>query len=83
MRPAESSGSSALIIRKRSISSASPPAVGNTRTGCPTVPQRARVDSQLSLDENQRFFSNMAGGLSLVVPRKRRKIGRLGETAAF
>ena len=35
MRPAASSGSSARIMRKRSISPASPPAVGNMRTGWP------------------------------------------------
>ena len=42
IRPASISGQSASTRWKRSISSASPPAVGNTSTGCPQWPQRTR-----------------------------------------
>src|SRR5678815_1008019 len=41
-------------MRKRSISSASPPAVGNTMTGWPNEPQRHSVTSRSSRSLRQR-----------------------------
>src|SRR5680860_617084 len=59
-RPASSSPAQASTRWLRSISSASPPAVGNTSTGMPKWPHRATVNSCCSLSENQRsmvFFT--------------------------
>src|SRR6516165_6471724 len=50
-RPSASNGPHASIRPNRSISSASPPAEGNTSTGRPNVPHRATVISVLTRSE--------------------------------
>src|SRR5215468_4416283 len=53
-RPSASSGPHASIRPNRSISSASPPADGNTSTGRPNVPHRTTVISVLTRSEYHR-----------------------------
>src|SRR5215471_6533321 len=54
IRPSASNGPQAPTRPNRSISSASPPAEGNTSTGWPNVPHRATVMSWLRRLENHR-----------------------------
>src|SRR5262252_11090343 len=54
IRPSASSGPHALTRPCRSISSASPPADGNTSTGRPNVPHRTTVISVLTRSEYHR-----------------------------
>src|SRR5262245_46264143 len=68
MRPASSSGASTFIMRKRSLSSASPPAVGKRSTGCPACPQRhARISCPIR-GEYQRVLTFSA--TSALRPRR-------------
>src|ERR1700760_2024298 len=57
IRPSASSGPHALTRPCRSISSASPPADGNTSTGTPSTPQRATVTSVCRRSENHRSLT--------------------------
>src|SRR6266849_9643769 len=69
IRPSASSGPHALTRPCRSISSASPPADGNTSTGVPTTPQRTTAMSLWSRSENHRsltFTSSLMTAPSLV-----------------
>src|SRR5215470_20229760 len=56
-RPSASSGPHALTRPCRSISSASPPADGNTSTGTPNTPQRTTVTSVCRRSENHRSLT--------------------------
>ena len=56
-RPAASNGPHASTSPLRSISSASPPAVGKTSTGAPNVPHRTTVMSCCMRSENQRSLT--------------------------
>ena len=57
IRPSASSGPHALTRPCRSISSASPPAEGNTRTGTPSTPQRTTVAGACKRSENHRSLT--------------------------
>ena len=60
IRPSASSGPHALTRPCRSISSASPPAVGKTSTGTPSTPQRTTVMSACRRSEYHRSLTRKA-----------------------
>src|SRR5688572_18743082 len=79
MRPASNRGASASIIRKRSHSSASPPAVGYSRTGVPISPQRTRWISRPSRSLCQRPLSRPMSG----IPSRGRGLSGVGRAPAL